>query len=76
MSYEIKFTSQFEKDLKRAQRQHKDLDKLFETVKILASNSSLDASYSDHSLEGKYKGTRECHIEPDWLLICEIDKRF
>ena len=35
MSYEIKFTSQFEKDLKLAQRQHKDLDKLFETVKIL-----------------------------------------
>ena len=75
MSYEIKFTSQFEKDLKLAQRQHRDLDKLFETVKILASNSSLDASYSDHSLEGKYKGTRECHIEPDWLLIYEIDKK-
>ena len=75
MSYEIKFTSQFEKDLKLAQRQHRDLDKLFETVKILASNSSLDASYSDHSLEGKYKGTRACHIEPDWLLIYEIDKK-
>ena len=56
MSYEIKFTSQFEKDLKLAQRQHGDLDKLFETVKILASNSSLDASYSDHSLEASIKG--------------------
>ncbi len=53
MSYEIKFTSQFEKDLKLAQRQHRDLDKLFETVKIFASNSSLDASYSNRSLEGK-----------------------
>lgn len=59
MNYEIKFTSQFEKDLKLAKRQHRDLGKLFETVEILASNSSLDASYSDHSLDGKYKGMRE-----------------
>ena len=39
---------------------------------ILADGGALDASYRDHALSGDYKGTRECHIEPDWLLIYEI----
>ncbi len=72
MKYEIKFTSQFKKDLKLAKKQNKDLDKLFEAVNILANGNTLDPKYRDHSLSGKYKGTRECHIEPDWLLNYEI----
>ena len=54
MKYEIKFTTQFKKDLK------------------LANGESLDVKYRDHDLHGEYEGTRECHIEPDWLLIYEI----
>ncbi len=47
MKYEIRFTTQFKKDLKLAKRQ-------------------------DHDLSGNYKGCRECHIEPDWLLLYEV----
>ncbi len=72
MKYEVKFTNQFKKDLKLAKKQNKDLDKLFEVVNILADGGTLDARYRDHDLSGDYKGTRECHVEPDWLLVYEI----
>ena len=72
MKYEVKFTNQFKKDLKLAQKQKKDLDKFFEAVSILANGGTLGAKYRDHELSGNYRGTRECHIEPDWLLIYEI----
>ena len=72
MKYAVKFTNQFKKDLKLVKKQNKDLDKLFEVVNILASGGTLDARYRDHDLSGNYKGTRECHIEPDWLLVYEI----
>ena len=72
MKYEIKFTTQFKKDLKLAKKQNRNLDKLFEVINILADGGSLDARYRDHDLSGIYRGTRECHIEPDWLLVYEI----
>ena len=72
MKYEVKFTNRFKKDLKLAKKQNKDQDKLFEVINILASGGTPDAKYRDHGLSGNYKGTRECHIEPDWLLIYEI----
>lgn len=72
MKYDIQFTNQFKKDLKLAKKQNKNLDKLFEVIDILANGGTLDAKYRDHDLTGNYKGTRECHIEPDWLLIYEI----
>ena len=72
MKYDIQFTNQFKKDLKLAKKQNKNLDKLFEVIGILANGGTLDAKYRDHDLTGNYKGTRECHIEPDWLLIYEI----
>jgi len=74
MKYEIKYTTQFKKDLKRAKKQHKDLDKLFDAVSVLANGDKLDESYLDHELTGDYAGTRECHIEPDWFLVYEIRK--
>ena len=72
MKYDLQFTSQFKKDLKLAKKQNKDLGKLFEVIDILANGETLDAKYKDHSLTGNYRGTRECHVEPDWLLIFEI----
>ena len=72
MKYEVKFTNQFKKDVKLAKKQNKDLDKLFEVVNILADGGTLDARYRDHDLSGNYQGTRECHIESDWLLVYEI----
>ena len=72
MKYEVKFTNQFKKDFKLAKKQNKDLNKLFDVVNILAEGGILEAKYRDHDLSGKYKGARECHIEPDWLLVYEI----
>lgn len=73
MKYEVKFTTQFKKDLKFAKKQNKNTDKLFEVIEKLADGKPLEAKYRDHSLTGNYKGCRECHIEPDWLLIYEIN---
>ena len=72
MKYEVKFTNQFKKDIKLAKKQNKDLNKLFGVVNILAEGGILEAKYRDHDLSGEYKGTRECHVEPDWLLVYEI----
>ena len=72
MKYNIEFTTRFKKDLKLAKKQNKNLDKMFEVIEILANGGKLDAKYRDHDLSGNFKGTRECHIEPDWLLIYEI----
>lgn len=72
MKYDVQFTNQFKKDLKLAKKQNRNLDKLFDVVDILANGGMLDAKYRNHELTGNYKGTRECHIEPDWLLIYEI----
>ncbi|MBE6966555.1 MAG: type II toxin-antitoxin system YafQ family toxin [Oscillospiraceae bacterium] len=71
MKYEIKFTSKFKKDLKRAEKQRKKLDKLFEVIEILARGDVLPERFRDHELSGDYKNARECHIEPDWLLVYE-----
>lgn len=71
MKYTVKYTGQFKKDLKLAEKQKKDLDKLFTVVEILASGEALPQKYRDHALTGKFRGVRECHIDPDWLLIYE-----
>ena len=68
MKYEVKFTAQFKKDLKLAKKQSKDTDKLFDVIEMLANGQSLPEKYRDHDLSGNYKGCRECHIEPEWLL--------
>lgn len=75
MKYKIKFTKRFKKDLKQAKKQGKDIEKLFDIIEKLAEDETLDERYRDHSLTGNYKGTRECHIEPDFLLIYEKNRR-
>lgn len=72
MKYEVIYTNQFKKDLKLAKKQNKDLNKLYHIVDLLSRGKKLDLSYKDHSLIGDYKGYRECHIEPDWLLVYKI----
>ncbi len=67
----IKTTKAFEKDLMRIQKRGKDISKLEYIVKLLANNDVLQAKYRDHKLSGNYQNFRECHIEPDWLLIYE-----
>lgn len=65
-------TSQFKRDVKRMQRQGRRLEKLKSVLETLVKGQPLAASYRDHVLVGQYAGTRECHIEPDWLLIYEL----
>ena len=72
MKYEIKFTSQFKRDLKLARKQGKDIDKLFDVINTIAEGGKLDDKYRDHNLNGDYAGCRECHVEPDWLLVYEV----
>ena len=67
----ILHTSQFKRDVKRLEKRGKDLSKLKDVLLVLAQGEDLAQRYSDHVLVGQYKGTRECHIEPDWLLIYE-----
>ena len=74
MKYEIRFTTQFKKDLKLAKKQGKDTEKLFAVIEKLANGEPLEEKYRDHDLSGNYKGCRECHIEPDWLLVYLIEK--
>jgi mRNA interferase YafQ len=68
----IRPTSQFKKDLKRASRQGRDLDRLKQVLKKLAVPEPLEHEFKDHKLKGEWRDFRECHIEPDWLLIYTI----
>ncbi len=73
MKYNVKPTTKFQKDLKRAKRRGYDIPLLTEIIKKLANGENLPEKNKDHSLSGDYEGCRECHITPDWLLIYEID---
>ena len=65
----IYYTNQFKKDYKKVKKQNKDIGKLRIIVEKLATKEKLDAKYKDHALTGNWKGFRDCHLEPDWLLI-------
>ena len=71
--YEIRPTTKFQKDLKRAKKRGFDLSLLTEILKKLAGGETLPVKNKDHALSGNYAGCRECHIAPDWLLIYEVD---
>ena len=72
--YNIRPTSKFQKDLKRAKRRGYDIALLTSIIKMLAAGEPLPAKNKDHELSGDYVGCRECHITPDWLLIYEVDR--
>ena len=66
---ELILTGKFKKSLKLAKRRGLNLELLDEVVTMLQKNIPLEEKYRDHELKGKYQGFRECHIQPDWLLI-------
>lgn len=72
--YTVKHTTQFKKDYKLALRQHRKIELLDEIIIKLAKGESLPPENKDHPLSGNWINHRECHIEPDWLLIYHIDK--
>ncbi|MBR3725349.1 MAG: type II toxin-antitoxin system YafQ family toxin [Bacteroidales bacterium] len=67
--YELEYSSKFLKDLKLAKRRGLDLRQLKVVTDLLQNGIILPVQYRDHLLTGNYKGYRECHINPDWLLI-------
>jgi len=67
--YKLRQTSRFKKDLKKLIRQGKDLQDLNEVVSTLIAGEALADKYKDHPLSNNWAGFRDCHIEPDWLLI-------
>lgn len=66
------YSGQFQRDVKRSRKRGKDMDKLKVVVQCLISGESLPSRYKDHSLGGDWVHHRECHIEPDWLLIYRL----
>ena len=73
MTRALHYTNQFKKDFKRIQKQRKNLVFLKEVIAKLVDEQVLDEKLRDHLLLGNYVGTRECHLEPDWLLIYRIE---
>ena len=69
---EIKTTSRFRKDLKQAQKKGLNIALLQKVVDDLAAGKKLNERHHDHALVGEWVSFRECHIQPDWLLIYKI----
>lgn len=74
MRLKVIWTSKFKKDYKLAMKRNLNIDLLDNVIRLLAAGKPLPENYNDHSLHGNWSGYRECHIEPDWLLIYRIEK--
>jgi len=70
---EVILGTQFKRDVKLAEKRGKDMAKLRSLVLLLAEGAPLPPRYRDHALSGDWKHFRDCHIEPNWLLIYKID---
>ena len=69
IKYSIVKTTQYKRDVKAAKKSGLDIEKLELVVQLLAADVALPVRNRDHALTGDWKGCRECHIEPDWLLV-------
>ena len=70
--YNLRFTNRIQRNIKLMKKRGKDLEKLKTVLNLLQQGIELPAKYKDHALTRNYIGCRECHIEPDWLLVYEI----
>ena len=71
--YTVKPTTQFKKDYKRAMKRGLKIELLEKVVALLAMGEALPEKNRDHELSGNWIGHRECHIQPDWLLVYRIE---
>ncbi len=69
----VKWTNSFKKDYKKAIKRGLKIEKLDLIISKLSNGEKLDDKYRDHALTGEFIGLRECHIEPNWLLIYAIE---
>lgn len=74
MILRVKYSSKFKKSLKLAVKRGLEISLLEQVVIKIQRMETLDDRYKDHELKGRYKGYRECHIQPDWLLIYLIEE--
>ena len=77
MNYQIKYTKEFKKSIKKLTKQGKNIDKLLNIVDKLSKGIPLEIKYRDHALynDNRFQNCRDCHIEPDWVLIYKyLDK--
>lgn len=72
MVFDVVETTQFRRDIRKIKKRGKSLDKVKTIVSLLLHDEELPLKNRDHQLTGNWKGHRECHIEPDWLLIYRI----
>ena len=68
----IEFTNRMKQDVKLMKKRGKNIDKLIETLDMLTAQVGMPGKYHDHQLAGKWSDFRECHIEPDWILIYQV----
>jgi mRNA interferase YafQ len=68
-------TTRFDKDVKLARKRGKDISKMRDIMMLLLEEKKLPAKLADHWLTGNYSNRKECHIEPDWLLIYKPEKK-
>lgn len=73
MKRDIVWTTQFKKDYKLAMKRHMKIELLDDIIRLLAAGEELPQKNQDHSLNGDWIGHRECHIQPDWLLVYKIE---
>jgi len=73
--FNVTRSSKFKRDVKRCQKQNKDMSKFKTIHELLISGTPLPQKNRDHSLSGIWSGFRECHIEPDLLLIYRINEK-
>ena len=67
------WSGRFKRDVRRAKKRGKDMDKLKAVLSLLIEQKPLPASYNDHPLRGDWSGFRDLHIEPDWLLLYRVE---
>lgn len=69
----VKFSKQFQKDYKRMMKRGCNEEDFLVVLELLRTRQELPRNYCDHELKGMYKGFRECHINPDWLLMYKVE---
>lgn len=73
MTLQPVYSGRFQRDVKRCEKRGKDMVKLKALIMLLLAQSPLPSHYRDHSLQGRWAGWRDAHIEPDWLLLYRVD---
>ena len=66
---EVQYSAQYRRDYRKAKKQGRNIASLREVIGLLANDEPLPEKHRDHAMQGNWKGYRECHVTPDWLLV-------